>query len=95
MWLFTKEAAIGIVRTVMPFVWGWLVGQIPQVVTFAEAVNVTQEGLTVIVGGVVYTLIRQLAEKIPQVGYLLVFNTRPDYSEAVGVGEPAPTDPPT
>lgn len=95
MWLFTKEAAIGIVRTVMPFIYGWLVSMIPGVVTWAEGFGITQEGLTVIVGGLVYTLIRQIAEKIPQVGYFLIFNTRPDYSAAVGVGEPEPTDPPT
>lgn len=95
MWLFTKEAAIGITRTVMPFIYGWLVGLIPSVVGFAESVGLSQEGLTVIIGGLVYTGIRALAEKIPQIGYLLVFNTRPDYSEAIGVGVPAPTDPPT
>lgn len=95
MWLFTKEAAIGIVRTVMPFIYGWLVTQIPGIVSWAEGFGITQEGLTVIAGGFVYTAIRALAEKIPQIGYLLVFNTRPDYSAAVGVEEPAPTDPPT
>lgn len=90
MWLFTKEAAIGIVRTVIPFIYGWLVTQIPGVVAWAEGFGVTQESLTVIVGGLVYTGIRALAEKVPQIGYLLVFNTKPDYSAAPGVGEPEP-----
>jgi len=90
MWLFTKEAAIGIVRTVMPFVYGWLIGFIPGVVTWAESFGLSQEGLTVIAGGLVYTGIRALAEKVPQVGYFLIFNTRPDYSAAPGVGVPAP-----
>lgn len=79
MWIFTKEAAVGIVRTVMPFVYGWLIGLIPGVVSFAETLGVTQEGLTVIVGGIVYTLIRAVAEKVPAVGYLLVFNKAPSY----------------
>lgn len=79
MWIFTKEAAIGITRTVMPFVYGWLVGLIPGVVAWAEGFGLSQEGLTVIVGGLVYTLIRAVAEKVPAVGYLLVFNKAPSY----------------
>lgn len=79
MWLFTKEAAVGIVRTVMPFVWGWAVTQFPAVVDFAAGLGITQEGATVILGGVIYSLIRAIAEKIPQVGYLLVFNKKPAY----------------
>lgn len=105
MWLFTKEAAIGITRTAMAYVWAWgltalagwdwLMSQ-----SFGEAVLGWVNGLdttaVVLIGGTAfYGLVRQLAEKFPQVGYFLIFNTRPDYSEAIGVGEPEPTDPPT
>lgn len=79
MWLFTKEAAVGIVRTVMPFVWGFLVAKIPGVLAFVESIGLTEESLIVVGGGVLYTLIRAVAEKIPAVGYLLVFNTKPEY----------------
>ena len=80
MWLFTREAAIGIVRTVMPFAWTWAATNIPGVVSFAEGtLNLTLEGFVLIAGGVLYTLIRWFAEKFPKVGYLLVFNKAPTY----------------
>ena len=80
MWLFTREAAIGIVRTVMPFAWTWAATNIPGVVSFAEGtLNLTLEGFVLIAGGVLYTLIRWFAEKFPKVGYLLVVNKAPTY----------------
>ena len=80
MWLFTREAATGITRTVIAFVYGWLITRIPAVESFVVDNGIDMAGLSVVVGGVVYTLIRAVAEKVGWVGWLLGFNVKPDYS---------------
>jgi len=83
MWLFTEEAATGIVRTLMAFAWTWAATNIPGVVDFVEGtLHLTLEGFVLIGGTVLYTAIRALAEKFPKVGYLLVFNKKPTYDIA-------------
>lgn len=79
MWLWSKEAATGIVRTVMPFAWTWAATNLAVVTDFAETVGITQEGFVLIAGGLFYTLIRVVAEKVPQVGWLLGVNRKPAY----------------
>lgn len=90
MWLFTEEAAVGITRTLMGYVYGFLLVQIPDVVSFADGIGITQEGVVLILGTVVYTTIRAAAEKLPWLGYLLIFNKKPAYA---GVVETAPVPP--
>lgn len=90
MWLFTEEAATGITRTLMGYVYGFLLVQVPQVVSFADSIGVTQEATVLILGTIVYTAIRQLAEKLPWLGYLLIFNKKPSYA---GVVESVPVPP--
>jgi len=80
MWLFTREAATGITRTAITFVYGWLITRIPGIESFVVDNGIDVAGFAVVLGGVVYTLIRQTAEKWPVVGYLLIFNQKPDYS---------------
>lgn len=79
MFLFTKENAIALVRTVMPFIYAWLLGLAPWMQGLMETLNLTQEGFIVVIGTVVYQLIRWLAEHYPWVGYLLIVNKKPDY----------------
>lgn len=90
MWLFTEEAATGITRTLMGYVYGFLLVQVPQVVSFADSIGITQEATVLILGTIVYAAIRQLAEKLPWLGYLLIFNKKPSYA---GVVESAPVPP--
>lgn len=81
-WLFTREAAIGIVRTVMPFVYAWLLSLAPFVADFFDRFNITAEGLTLVVGSVIYVAIRTLAQKVPAIGKLLIFDQAPSYDGA-------------
>lgn len=90
MWLFSEEAATGITRTLMAYVYGFLLVQVPQVVSFADGIGITQEAVVLILGTVVYTTIRAAAEKFPWLGYLLIFNKKPSY---VGVVETPPVPP--
>lgn len=90
MWLFTEEAATGITRTLMGYVYGFLLIQIPDIVSFAEGIGITQEAMVLILGTLVYTTIRAAAEKFPWLGYLLVFNKKPSYA---GVVESVPVPP--
>jgi len=80
MLLFTREAAVGITRTVVAFFYAWLITKIPGVKTWVADNGFDVATLSVVLGGVLYTLIRQLAEKWSWLGYVLVFNTKPTYS---------------
>jgi len=79
MWLFTKEAAVGITRTVVPFVYGALISWIPQVGEFAETIGFDQTTAAVVLGGLLYTAIRTAAERWGWLGTLLIFNSKPTY----------------
>jgi hypothetical protein len=79
MWLFTKEAATGITRTVVPFIYGGLINWIPPVGDWFEAIGFDQATATIILGGLLYSAIRALAEKWGWLGGLLIFNTKPSY----------------
>lgn len=80
MWIFTKEAATGIVRTFMPFLWTSLLGLIPSLDTWVTNAGLSKEAFIIIGGSVLYAAIRWIAEKVPAVGWLLVVNTKPTYN---------------
>lgn len=93
MWIVTKEALVGVVRTAMAYVWVWLVSLFPGVQSWLESQglydsleNFVSGGFVLFVGTLLYALIRWGAEKWPKIGYLLIFNTKPEY---------APAEPPT
>lgn len=79
MWLFTKEAATGITRTVMPFIYGGLVNAIPVIGDWFDNLGLDQATATVVLGGLLYSAIRAAAEKWGWLGNLLIFNTKPSY----------------
>lgn len=85
MFLFTQENATGLTRTVVTFIYAWLIGQIPGVEDWVASVGVdpvtAQATFVVVVGGLVYQAIRWAAESWGWVGYLLIFNTKPAYPE--------------
>lgn len=100
MWLFTEEAATGITRTVISYVWVWLLSLLaswPWLMeqSWGDAVlgwvnNLDTTTLVLVGGSALYTAIRALAEKFPWVGYLLIFNKKPSYA---GVAETPPVPP--
>jgi hypothetical protein len=76
MFILTKEGITAIVRTLMGYVYGFLL------TTFAfDLPAETETALTVLFGTGVYMLIRELAEKWPWVGNFLVVNKAPHYEE--------------
>ncbi|KKK52611.1 hypothetical protein LCGC14_3103150 [marine sediment metagenome] len=77
--VFTKENAYGVTRTFVPFFYAWLIGLAPFVQDWLATVNLTAEGFVLLFGGLLYEGIRVVAEKVPWVGNLLIFNTKPDY----------------
>ena len=88
MWIVTKEALTGIVRTVMPYIYAALLGQLPFINDWlvandwADAVQGFVSGaFVVVVGTVIYGAIRWAAEKWPWIGNLLVVNKAPDYTQ--------------
>lgn len=75
MFTLTKEGITAAVRTLMGYVYGFLLS------TFAfDLPAETEAALTVLVGTLVYMGIRELAERLPWVGYLLIVNKAPSYS---------------
>jgi len=87
-WLFTKESAVGFVRTVLPFAYSYGMTRIPKVLEVADTWGWDEAALVPFLGGFLYVAIRALAEKWGWVGYLLGFNTKPHYagvSETVAV----------
>ncbi len=79
MFLFTKENATGLVRTVVTFLYAWIATNIPAVSDWLEGVGLDAAGFTLIIGGLLYQAIRLAAEKWSWVGYLLIINTKPEY----------------
>jgi hypothetical protein len=79
MWLFTKEAVIGIVRTGVTYAYALLIEAIPAVEDFFAEVGFSAELAIVAVGTALYMIIRAAAEKFPWIGHLLVFNQKPHY----------------
>ena len=82
MYLFTKETAVGVTRTVVTFLYAWAATNIPAVSDWLEGVGLDAASFTLIVGGLLYQLIRALAEKWGWLGSLLIFNTKPAYDGA-------------
>ncbi len=79
MFLFTKENAYGLVRTVVTFVYGWLLSLSPAITDVLADAGIDESLFVLLFGGILYQLIRWVAEKVPAVGYLLIFNKKPDY----------------
>ncbi len=80
MFVFSKENAVGLVRTFMPGVYSWLVFQLNGFDWLVDLLpDVPTETWIVLIGGLIYQIIRAAAEKFPSVGYLLIFNTKPSY----------------
>lgn len=81
MFIFTKENAVGVTRTVVTFLYAWLATSIPVVSDWLVSVGLDDSAFVLLAGGLLYQAIRWLAEKFSWVGYLLVFNTKPAYDE--------------
>ncbi len=83
MFLFSKDNAVALTRTVVTFAYAWLLAQWPVVGDWIATVGIdpaaAQAGFVVVVGGAIYEAIRVAAEKWGWVGYLLIFNTKPLY----------------
>ena len=80
MYLFTKESAVALTRTVVTFAYAWLITNIPFVGDWLTSSAWIDESLFVLVGGgLLYQLVRSLAEKFAWLGYVLIFNTKPSY----------------
>jgi hypothetical protein len=79
MFLLTKENATGVTRTVVTFLYAWAATNIPAIGDWLDTVGLDAASFTLVAGGVVYQLIRAGAERWGWLGYLLVFNTKPDY----------------
>ena len=89
MWIITKEAVIGIVRTAMPYVWAWLLALLTgwdwfMGLSVADWVlgwidSFDPMAYVAVIGTAAYGAIRWAAERWSWVGYLLVFNRKPHY----------------
>lgn len=86
MWIVTKEALTGIVRTVVMYLYALLLVQLPWLNDWltnegwADEANAFVSGSVVIaLGTALYGGVRWAAEKWPQLGYLFIFNTKPSY----------------
>ena len=86
MWIVTKEAVVGIVRTGVTYAYATLLAKIPAVDSWltdnglADGVKTFLETVFVVaVGTILYAVIRWAAEKWPNAGRLLIFNTKPSY----------------
>lgn len=83
MFLFTRENAMGVTRTVVTFVYAWILEQVGAIDWLMDALpDVPTESWIVIIGGLLYQAIRWLAEKWGWVGRLLIFNQKPEYPTA-------------
>lgn len=78
MFPFTKESVVAVVRTAMAYVYATLLFPVAN----GLGVSLPEEPdnwVVLLVGTAIYQAIRWVAEKVPAVGYLLVFNTKPEY----------------
>ncbi len=83
MFPFTKESVVAVVRTAMAYVYASILT--PIAANFEVVVPADPDPWVVAaVGTVLYQAIRWAAEKIPAVGWLLVFNTKPHYADVQG-----------
>ena len=83
MFLFTKENAVGLVRTGVVYLYSWLITLVPQVGEVLNDAGVNEELFVLIAGTLLYQLIRWGAEKWSWLGSFLIFNKKPDYGEYV------------
>ncbi len=88
MWLFTKAAAIAVTRTGVAYLYALLLGKIPFINDFLVGNDLSETiegfvngGFVLVVGTLLYTAIRELAQRFPIVGRLLIFTNEPEYSE--------------
>jgi len=86
MWIVTKEAVVGIVRTGVMYLYALLIANFPIVNSWLTENGLSDEvqgfvsgAFVVTVGTLAYAAVRWGAEKWPNVGYLFVFNTKPSY----------------
>ena len=87
MWIVTKEALIGIVRTVVMYVYALLLAQLPWLNEWLvnegwadEANQLVSGAFVVALGTALYAAVRWAAERWPALGYLFIFNTKPAYA---------------
>lgn len=88
MWIVTKEALIGVVRTVVMYLYALLLSQLPWLNDWLvnegwadEVNNLVSGAFVVALGTALYAAVRWAAEKWPSLGYLFIFNTKPAYDE--------------
>lgn len=71
----SKENFISLVRTLMSYVWAWLLAK------FALDVSPEiQAAFVLMIGTGIYELIRVAAEKWSALGWLLGYNQKPEYA---------------
>lgn len=74
MFTLTKEGITAVVRTLMGYLYGFLLTE------FALDLPDEVEGaVTVLAGTLIYIGIRELAKRFPLAEYLLIINTTPTY----------------
>ena len=78
-WIVPREAVTGVTRTGVAYLYALLLVQIPAVEQLLG--DGSLELFVVAAGTAIYTGVRWAAERWPVVGYLLVFNTKPDYQQ--------------
>lgn len=79
--LFTRENATGLVRTVATFAYAWIATQFPFISDWLATVNIDAAAFTLLAGGLLYQVVRVAAEKWPIIGYVLIINQKPEYPE--------------
>jgi len=89
MWIVTKEALIGVVRTGIMYVYALLLTNVPVIDSWLQDNGLSDQVQNLVSGVVVVTLgtllyagVRWAAEKWPSLGYLFIFNTKPEYAAA-------------
>lgn len=87
MYTVTKQAMIALTRTVLPYIYAWLIGLLPFVQAFLDDIGAADDveafvtgPFVLIVGSLVYALIYWLSGQWHWIGYLLVFPTKPEYT---------------
>jgi hypothetical protein len=89
--ILTKEWVVGVTRTAVAyayaFILAWGMTQWPDFALWSWLPAEASDGFVLVVGTVIYGAIRSLAEKWPQLGSLLIFNTKPQYAGVEGVPE--------
>ncbi len=80
-YLWTKENATGVVRTVVTFLYAWIATNLPGVSDLLDDIGLDDASFTLLAGGLLYQAIRMAAEKWGWVGYALIINQKPEYND--------------